>query len=82
VALPRAGAGELLFVGTGVGTTAVLIDATVTPMVLVPATMALLAKVNWWLPGWLGRILPQLGDHDTVLATPVDREQDRVLTVV
>ena len=29
-------------------------------MVLVPATMALLGKANWWLPAWLDRILPRL----------------------
>ncbi|MGN9809439.1 MMPL family transporter [Micromonospora sp. BQ11] len=39
--------------------TAILIDATVVRMVLVPATMTLLGRANWWLPGWLDRILPQ-----------------------
>ena len=37
---------------------AVLIDATVVRMVLVPATMELLGDRNWWLPGWLDRICP------------------------
>jgi RND superfamily putative drug exporter len=37
---------------------AVLIDATVVRLVLVPAVMELLGKANWWLPGWLGRLLP------------------------
>jgi uncharacterized membrane protein YdfJ with MMPL/SSD domain len=37
---------------------AVLIDATVVRMVLVPAVMELLGKANWWLPGPLARILP------------------------
>jgi RND superfamily putative drug exporter len=27
-------------------------------MVLVPATMALLGRANWWLPRWLDRRLP------------------------
>jgi RND superfamily putative drug exporter len=40
--------------------TAVLIDATLVRMVLVPATMSLLGKANWWLPAWLDRILPDL----------------------
>jgi RND superfamily putative drug exporter len=40
--------------------TAVLVDATLVRMVLVPATMALLGKANWWLPSWLDRILPRL----------------------
>jgi RND superfamily putative drug exporter len=29
-------------------------------MVLVPATMSLLGKANWWLPAWLDRALPHL----------------------
>ena len=39
---------------------AVLIDATLVRMVLVPATMELLGRANWWMPGWLGRRLPRL----------------------
>jgi RND superfamily putative drug exporter len=37
---------------------AVLLDATVVRMVLVPALMELLGAANWWLPRWLARILP------------------------
>ena len=45
----------------GVGlATAILIDATVVRMVLVPATMELLGDRNWWLPRWLDRLLPRL----------------------
>ncbi|MPY92836.1 MAG: MMPL family transporter [Acidimicrobiia bacterium] len=40
--------------------TAVLVDATVVRMVLVPATMALLGNANWWLPRWLDRLLPHV----------------------
>jgi len=39
---------------------AVLIDATIVRMVLVPAAMELMGKANWWAPGWLVRILPTL----------------------
>jgi putative drug exporter of the RND superfamily len=39
---------------------AVLIDATIVRVVLVPATMVLLGDANWWLPGWLDRILPKM----------------------
>jgi len=39
---------------------AVLIDATVVRMVLVPSTMELLGDRNWWLPRWLDRILPNI----------------------
>jgi putative drug exporter of the RND superfamily len=39
---------------------AILIDATIVRMVLVPATMELLGDRNWWLPGWLDRLLPTI----------------------
>jgi RND superfamily putative drug exporter len=39
---------------------AVLLDATVVRMVLVPSTMELLGDRNWWLPGWLDRLLPHV----------------------
>ncbi|MGZ4590526.1 MAG: MMPL family transporter, partial [Actinomycetes bacterium] len=39
---------------------AILIDATLVRMVLVPATMELLGDRNWWLPRWLDRVLPDL----------------------
>jgi RND superfamily putative drug exporter len=29
-------------------------------MLLVPATMELLGDRNWWLPGWLDRLLPDI----------------------
>ena len=44
-------------VGIGMAV-AVFMDATVVRMVLVPATMALLGRRNWWLPAWLDRLLP------------------------
>ncbi|MGN9908703.1 MMPL family transporter [Phytohabitans sp. LJ34] len=39
---------------------AILIDVTVVRMLLVPATMHLLGRANWWLPASLERRLPQL----------------------
>ncbi len=36
----------------------VFIDATIVRMVLVPAAMELFGRANWWLPGWLARLLP------------------------
>jgi RND superfamily putative drug exporter len=44
---------------------AVLLDATIVRMVLVPATMELLGDRNWWLPQWLHRILPTLHVEST-----------------
>lgn len=42
---------------------AVGIDATIIRMLLVPATMRLLGKWNWYLPRWLDRIMPKLEFH-------------------
>jgi len=50
---------QLKLFGLGLAV-AVLIDATVVRMVLVPATMELLGDRNWWLPRWLDRILPKI----------------------
>ena len=49
-------AGTKMF-GLGLAT-AIFVDATLVRMVLVPATMKLLGDANWWLPGWLDRLLP------------------------
>jgi RND superfamily putative drug exporter len=40
---------------------AIALDATLVRLVLVPAAMQLLGGWNWWLPGWLDRLLPDLG---------------------
>jgi RND superfamily putative drug exporter len=39
---------------------AVLLDATVVRVLLVPATMALLGERNWYVPKWLDRLLPDV----------------------
>ena len=50
----------------GVGlATAVLVDATIVRVILVPATMRLLGEANWWMPRWLDRILPDLDIEGT-----------------
>jgi putative drug exporter of the RND superfamily len=70
---------SLKMLGLGLAT-AILIDATIVRMVLVPAAMALLGKANWWLPAWLDRILPQVsieGVEET--AVPEPRAADAVL---
>ena len=54
----------------------VLIDATVVRLILVPAVMYLLGTASWWLPGWLGRILPRIdveGTEDPPAAATVAR---------
>ncbi|WP_405791800.1 MMPL family transporter [Streptomyces sp. NBC_00029] len=48
---------KMLALGLGVS---VIIDATVVRLLLVPASMYLFGRANWWLPGWLDRLLPHL----------------------
>ncbi|MFL5642750.1 MAG: MMPL family transporter [Chloroflexota bacterium] len=40
---------------------AVAVDATIVRVLLVPATMRLMGKWNWWAPGILGRFVDRLG---------------------
>ena len=40
---------------------AVLLDATIIRVLLVPATMRLMGRWNWWAPGPLGRFAERLG---------------------
>ncbi|MFF4339184.1 MMPL family transporter [Kitasatospora sp. NPDC001540] len=61
-------------IGVGMAV-AVLVDATVVRMVLVPATMTLLGRHNWWLPGWLDRLLPQLRIEHGAAAAPAPAER-------
>ena len=49
----------LKVIGVGMAA-AIFIDATVVRLLLVPAVMYMLGKANWWMPAWLGRILPEL----------------------
>ena len=48
----------LKLIGIGMAA-AILIDATIVRMVLVPAVMQLLGDRNWWLPRWVGRLLAE-----------------------
>jgi RND superfamily putative drug exporter len=49
---------------------AVLFDAFVVRMALVPALFALLGKSAWWLPRWLDRVLPRIDVEGEKLADP------------
>ena len=40
---------------------AVLLDATIIRVLLVPSTMRLMGRWNWWAPGPLGRLADRLG---------------------
>jgi RND superfamily putative drug exporter len=63
----------LKLMGVGMAT-AILVDATIVRMVLVPAVMQLLGPANWWTPRWLDRLLPRLdGEPVRVPATAGER---------
>ncbi len=40
----------------------VLIDSTIVRIFLVPATMRLMGNINWWMPSWLQRIVPEISE--------------------
>ena len=64
----------LKVIGLGMAT-AILVDATVVRMLLVPAVMHLLGRWNWWLPRSIDRRLPQLyveGRPERYLPAPDD----------
>jgi RND superfamily putative drug exporter len=48
----------------------VAIDAFIVRMTLVPAAMALMGARAWWMPGWLGRLLPNLDLEGAKLQAP------------
>lgn len=41
-------------------TVSVLLDATVVRLFLVPASMTLMGRYNWWIPRWLDRVMPHV----------------------
>ena len=55
---------------------AVLLDATIIRMLLVPATMELLGDKNWWMPRWLDKTLPKVNVEGSPEGT--ERELERV----
>ncbi|MFK4540492.1 RND superfamily putative drug exporter [Streptomyces tendae] len=53
---------------------AVLLDAFVVRMAIVPAVLALLGERAWWLPKWLDRILPRVDVEGEALTRPTEPE--------
>ena len=66
--------------GTGLAT-AILLDATIVRLLLVPATMELLGDKNWWLPRWLERILPKIDVEGHAIPAPKADEDERESTL-
>ncbi|WP_432130056.1 MMPL family transporter [Streptomyces tendae] len=55
---------------------AVLLDAFVVRMAIVPAVLALLGERAWWLPKWLDRILPRVDVEGEALTRPAESEAE------
>ena len=49
---------------------AVLVDATIVRMMLVPSIMEILGDANWWFPKWLDKLLPRLDIDSAPKPTP------------
>ncbi|MEU8526747.1 MULTISPECIES: MMPL family transporter [Streptomyces] len=65
------GSGEQMVKMIGFGlAVAVLFDAFVVRMAVVPAVLALLGHKAWWLPKWLDRVLPNVDVEGEGLAKP------------
>jgi hypothetical protein len=63
--------------GFGLGI-AILFDAFVVRMAIVPAVLALIGKSAWWLPSWLNSLLPNVdmeGENLRRQLTTSDREE-------
>jgi RND superfamily putative drug exporter len=67
---------DLKILATGLGA-GILVDAVVVRCLLVPAMVALFGRANWWLPGWLGRLLrvPAVAPVPAVSTAPGTYEQ-------
>ena len=61
---------------------AVAVDATLVRCVLVPATMTLLGRANWWAPGPLRRLHHRFGLHELPARPAPDREEEDLLPAV
>lgn len=60
--------GELVIKMFGLGLAgAVLLDAVIVRMALVPSLMLALGRLNWALPAWLDRVLPHLNVEGSVV---------------
>ena len=80
---------RIKMLGLGLAT-AIFVDATIVRMILVPATMKLLGDANWWIPGWLDRLLPTIDIggraappepeiHAALVPEPIEAEPQREL---
>jgi RND superfamily putative drug exporter len=59
--------------------TAVLFDAFVVRLVLIPSLMTIVGPANWWLPGWLERVLPHFAVESE---SDIEAGADEIVDVV
>jgi putative drug exporter of the RND superfamily len=59
---------------------AVLIDATIVRCLLVPATMTLLGRFNWWAPAWMTALHQRFGLSERPADEPARQHETPVLT--
>jgi RND superfamily putative drug exporter len=71
VSLATAPSTDIKILATGLGA-GILLDATVVRSLLVPATVSLFGRWNWWLPGWAARLLrvPATAPETTSIPDP------------
>jgi RND superfamily putative drug exporter len=58
---------------------AVLIDASIIRMILVPAVMSLLGRHAWWIPRWLDRIMPNLDIEGSAHLARVSQQEEAAI---
>jgi RND superfamily putative drug exporter len=69
---------DIKVLGTALGV-GILIDATLVRALLVPALVSLFGRWNWWLPGWLAKVLRVEPSPVAPAAEPEPGEADREL---
>ncbi len=68
--------GSIVIKQFGIGlASAIVIDAFIIRTVLVPSLMHLIGASNWWLPGWLDRVIPHVNVEASDISEPVLADQ-------
>ena len=67
---------------TGVGMViAIAVDATIVRVVLVPATMRLLGRAAWWVPGPLGRLYGRFGIREEATGPAIKEPREAAVPI-
>ncbi len=56
---------------------AIALDAFIVRLALVPALMTIFGKANWYIPGWLGKVLPKVSVEGPPSEVPAAPEPDQ-----